>query len=149
MSLNPPPPPRPRLTVRCSWLKPCSHAGSLTAYAFRTNPKHELTQLGAGLYSAGNALGMFCLMKLFFFRGHRASDLALSCLATLFFSLYLVYDTYRRERLGGAYYACHDFRRFRSREVRERRGDWCLRVVLWVFTCAQIRFATFAELSKK
>lgn len=38
---------------------------------------------------------MFCLMKLFFFRGHRASDLALSCVATLFFSLYLVYDTYR------------------------------------------------------
>ena len=69
--------------------------GSLTAYAFRTNPKHELTQLGAGLYSAGNALGMFCLMKLFFFRGHRASDLAVSCFATLFFSLYLVYDTYR------------------------------------------------------
>ncbi|CAM9764194.1 unnamed protein product [Scytosiphon promiscuus] len=69
--------------------------GSLTAYAFRTNPKHELTQFGAGLYSAGNALGMFCLMKLFFFRGHRASDLALSCVATLFFSLYLVYDTYR------------------------------------------------------
>lgn len=73
----------------------CRSSGSLTAYAFRTNPKHELTQLGAGLYSAGNALGMFCLMKLFFFRGHRASDLALSCLATLFFSLYLVYDTYR------------------------------------------------------
>lgn len=69
--------------------------GSLTAYAFRTNPKHELTQLGAGLYSVGNALGMFCLMKLFFFRNHRASDLALSCVATLFFSLYLVYDTYR------------------------------------------------------
>eukprot|EP00903_Cladosiphon_okamuranus_P020844 g19144.t1 len=69
--------------------------GSLTAYAFRTNPKHELTQLGAGLYSAGNAFGLFCIMKLFFFRGHRASDLALSCLATLFFSLYLVYDTYR------------------------------------------------------
>eukprot|EP00904_Undaria_pinnatifida_P011779 jgi/Undpi1/7731/HiC_scaffold_23.g10204.m1 len=69
--------------------------GSLTAYAFRTNPKHELTQFGAGLYSAGNALGMFCLMKLLFFRGHRASDLALSCFATLFFSLYLVYDTYR------------------------------------------------------
>lgn len=69
--------------------------GSLTAYAFRTNPKHELTQLGAGLYSVGNALGMFCLMKLFFFRNHRASDLALSCVATLFFSLFLVYDTYR------------------------------------------------------
>eukprot|EP00752_Nemacystus_decipiens_P005624 g5089.t1 len=69
--------------------------GSLTAYAFRTNPKHELTQLGAGLYSAANALAMFCLMKLFFFRGHRASHLALSCLATLLFSLFLVYDTYR------------------------------------------------------
>ncbi|CAM9496674.1 unnamed protein product [Ectocarpus sp. 12 AP-2014] len=69
--------------------------GSLTAYAFRTNPKHELTQFGAGLYSAGNALSLFCLMKIFFFRGHRASDLALSCLATLFFSLYLVFDTYR------------------------------------------------------
>lgn len=76
---------------RCCRARP----GSLTAYAFRTNPKHELTQFGAGLYSAGNALSLFCLMKIFFFRGHRASDLALSCLATLFFSLYLVFDTYR------------------------------------------------------
>lgn len=69
--------------------------GSLTAYAFRTNPKHELTRLGSGLYSAGNALMMFCVMKLFFFRGNRASDIALSCFASLFFSLYLIYDTYR------------------------------------------------------
>ncbi|CAM9870000.1 unnamed protein product [Ascophyllum nodosum] len=69
--------------------------GSLTAYAFRTNPKHELTQFGAGLYSAGNALGMFCLMKLLFFRRESASSLAISCLATLLFSLYLVFDTYR------------------------------------------------------
>lgn len=95
-------PPLPPLAVYAllvlfslSVVRPMPHAGSLTAYAFRTNPKHELTQLGAGLYSAGNALGMFCLMKLFFFRGHRATDLAVSCLATLFFSLYLVYDTYR------------------------------------------------------
>lgn len=73
----------------------CITSGSLTAYAFRTNPKYELTQFGAGLYSAGNALAMLLLMKLFFFRNQRASDLAVSVLATLLFSLYLVYDTYR------------------------------------------------------
>lgn len=88
------------LSLSLSLYLSLSFSGSLTAYAFRTNPKHELTQFGAGLYSAGNALGMFCLMKLFFFRGHRASDLALSCVATLFFSLYLVYDTYRYPHLA-------------------------------------------------
>lgn len=62
-------------------------------------------------------------MKLLFFRGHRASDLALSCFATLFFSLYLVYDTYRL-----ACVLVGRSRRQRSHRV-DQGGMWLL---LWL-----------------
>ncbi|CAM9487382.1 unnamed protein product [Discosporangium mesarthrocarpum] len=70
-------------------------SGALTAYAFRTNPKHELTAFGSSLYAFACALSFFALMKILFFRDSPVMQLGVSCLFALVFSLYIIFDTYR------------------------------------------------------
>ncbi|CAM9478961.1 unnamed protein product [Choristocarpus tenellus] len=69
--------------------------GALTVYAFRTNPKHELTALGSSLFAGLNALSFVILLKLLFFRNAPVLDILLPSGCALLFSLYIVYDTYQ------------------------------------------------------
>lgn len=96
-------------SVWLAFLQTALATAGLTLYAFRTNPKHDMSTFGSMLESGLLTLLGTSLIQLIFPRAFGRMDLLISAGAALIFSGYIVYDT--QLMLGGKHRKSHQLDR--------------------------------------